>query len=468
MLAPRTATITITDNDLVLPDYSNFATAAGMRINGYARLAFNTLQLTNNLANRRGSAFYRTSVPIQADTSFQTAFQFRTTASANGGNGLAFVIHNDSRGPGVLGTGAAGLGYAGIRNSLAVAFDTVRSAVDGSENRLSIYTQGNVNSPLASVNVNIDLNSGRPNYVWVDYNGDSDILAVYLSTTSIKPTAAALTTSLALRSVIGTRAYFGFTAATGTQFQAHRVYSWQLNFERPKPLGGNPPPASLINEPLVSGLNLPTAVDFADSGRTMYIAQKQGRVAVVRDGVTQSQPFIDLSAEVNSASDRGLLDMKLHPNFPATPYVYLLYTYDPPEVNQHVGSGLAGPDGVGNRAGRLIRVTADVSSNYLTALPGSQVVLLGKNSTWNNFNAFVNGTVDIQAPQGGVDSNGRYIQDFINSDSESHSVAGLAFAPMACCWFRSAMARPTTRWIHAPCVFRAWTVCRVKSCASIL
>ncbi len=89
-----------------------------------------TVQLTNNLANRRGSAFYRTPVPIQADTSFQSAFQFRTTAASSGGNGLAFVVHFDSRGAGVLGSGAAGLGYAGIRRSVAVAFDTVRDPRD--------------------------------------------------------------------------------------------------------------------------------------------------------------------------------------------------------------------------------------------------------------------------------------------------------------------------------------------------
>ena len=429
LLAPRTATVTITDDDLVLPNYSNFASVQGMRLNGYATTAFNTIQLTNNLANRRGSTFYRTSVPIQGDTSFQSIFQFRTTPVASGGDGLAFVVHYDSRGAGVLGAGPGGLGYAGIRKSLAVAFDTIRSANDSSENHLSIYKHGDVSTALATTNLGLDLNAGRPNYAWVEYNGDSDMLAVFVSSTTTKPSTPALTLSLDLRGLIGSRAYFGFTASTSLQHQAHRLYSWQLNFNRPAPLPGNAPPTTLVNEPLVSGLNLPTAMDFDATGRTMFIAEKQGRVVAVRDGARQSQPFIDLSAEVNSASDRGLLDIQLHPNFPATPYVYLLYTYDPPEVHQHVGHALAGPDGVGNRAGRLVRVTADATNGFLTALPGSQVVLLGSNSTWNNFNAFANSTLDISEPEGGVDSSGRYINDFINSDSESHSVASLVFAP---------------------------------------
>lgn len=429
LLAPRTATITITDDDLKLPKYADFVSTEGMRINGYASAAYKTIQLTNNLPNRRGSAFYKTSVPIQTDTSFQSFFQFRTTPVVTGGDGMAFVVHYDSRGAGVLGSGSASLGYSGIRKSLAVAFDTIRNSNDLSENHLSIYQNGDVTTPLARVNLDMDLNAGGRNYAWVEYNGDSDTLAVFVSSTPVKPLVPTLTSSLNLRLLVGSRAFFGFTASTSTEHQAHRLYSWQLNFERPAPLPGNQPPTTLVEEPLVSGLSLPTAIDFDSSGRTIYVAEKQGRVVTIRDGAPQSQAFIDISAEVNAVSDRGLLDIRLHPNFPATPYVYLLYTYDPPEVFQNAGHALAGPDGVGNRAGRLVRVTADASNGYLTAVPDSQVVLLGANSTWNNFNAFVNSTIDIAEPEGGIDENGQYINDFINSDSESHSVAAMVFAP---------------------------------------
>ncbi len=353
-----------------------------MRINGYASAAYKTIQLTNNLPNRRGSAFYKTSVPIQSDTSFQSFFQFRTTPVVTGGDGVAFVVHYDSRGAGVLGTGSAGLGYSGIRRSLAVAFDTIRNRDDLSENHLSIYQNGDMTSPLAKVNLDMDLNAGGRNYAWVEYNGDNDTLAVFVSTTPVKPLLPRLTTSLNLYQLVGSRAYFGFTASTSAQHQAQRLYSWQLNFERPLPLPGDHRPTTLVEDPLVNGLSLPTAIDFDASGRTIYVAEKQGRVVAIRDGVRQSQLFIDISAEVNSASDRGLLDIQVHPNFPMTPYVYLLYTYDPPEVFQNIGHALAGPDGVGNRAGRLTRVTADASNGYLTAVANSQVVLLGTNSTW--------------------------------------------------------------------------------------
>ena len=38
--------------------------------------------------------------------------------------------------------------------------------------------------------------------------------------------------------------------------------------------------------------------------------------------------FADLRTNVHNFWDRGLLGMALHPNFPATPRVYVLYTYD--------------------------------------------------------------------------------------------------------------------------------------------
>ena len=107
----------------------------------------------------------------------------------------------------------------------------------------------------------------------------------------------------------------------------------------------------------------------------MFIAEKRGVVKVAENGQVLSSNFIDISGQVNTANDRGLLDIAIHPNFPAMPYVYLLYSYDPPEVNGN--SGLAGPNGGGNRAARLVRVTANASDGYRTAVSGSEVVLLG-------------------------------------------------------------------------------------------
>ena len=77
----------------------------------------------------------------------------------------------------------------------------------------------------------------------------------------------------------------------------------------------------------------------------------------------------------------------------------------------------------------MIRVTADASNGYLTAVAGSEVVLMGTNSTWDNFNGFVDSTVDLDEPQGGLNPDGTYVQDFLAADSQSHAIGSLRFGP---------------------------------------
>ena len=90
-----------------------------------------------------------------------------------------------------------------------------------------------------------------------------------------------------------------------------------------------PPPPGFVVEPVVSGLDVPVAIDFAADG-TMFIAEKRGVVRVVRNGELLPTPFIDISEDVNDRFEHGMLGLALHPSFPSVPYVYVLYTHDPP------------------------------------------------------------------------------------------------------------------------------------------
>ena len=193
------------------------------------------------------------------------------------------------------------------------------------------------------------------------------------------------------------------------------------------PPGTPQPPVSTspTKETLYSGLTAPTAMDWTPDGNRTFIAEKGGVVKVAENGRVLPTNFIDISDQVNTANDRGLLDIAIHPNFPSNPYVYLLFTYDPPET---IGNtGLAAPDQAGNRAGRLVRVTADANTGYRTAVSGSEVVLLGKNSTWDNFNGFTDSTFDFNEPPAGIRPNGTNIQDFLAADSQSHSIGSIEF-----------------------------------------
>ncbi len=180
---------------------------------------------------------------------------------------------------------------------------------------------------------------------------------------------------------------------------------------------------------VVDGLTKPTSIDFSPDGRNMYVAEQGGVIKVVRDGVQQSAPALDIRDRVNGTRDRGLLDVAVHPDIENHPYIYAIYTYDPPQVNDNPDDPLAGPDKNGNRAGRISRFTLDAASNYTTADPDSEVVLAGKNSTWENFNAFANSTNNFDEPPAGVNPDGSYVQDFIATDSESHTVGSVEFGP---------------------------------------
>ena len=80
----------------------------------------------------------------------------------------------------------------------------------------------------------------------------------------------------------------------------------------------------------ISGLSAPTTVRFAPDGR-IFVAEKAG-VVKEYDSLSDTTPttVVDLSTDVNSFSDRGLLGLALDPAFPSNPYLYLLYTRDAP------------------------------------------------------------------------------------------------------------------------------------------
>jgi glucose/arabinose dehydrogenase len=155
-------------------------------------------------------------------------------------------------------------------------------------------------------------------------------------------------------------------------------------------------PPGFSSEVIASGLVFPTTFVALPEGR-LLIAEKQGTVRLLSQGVLRPEPFIDLRERINSFGDRGLLGMAVDPDFARNGYLYLLYTY---EIEP------ADPDGPGPMVGRLARYTVVGGS----ASPQSELVLLGTQVA-RSCN---------QLPAGA---------DCIPSDSASHSVAQVLFAP---------------------------------------
>lgn len=101
------------------------------------------------------------------------------------------------------------------------------------------------------------------------------------------------------------------------------------NVAAPVTVVDNPPPDPIVLDQnlsvatIVNGLNQPTTMAFLGPNEFFVLERATGRVQRVLNG--QLQPVaIDLA--VNNASERGLLGIALHPNFPANPSVYLYWT----------------------------------------------------------------------------------------------------------------------------------------------
>ena len=98
------------------------------------------------------------------------------------------------------------------------------------------------------------------------------------------------------------------------------------------PTTAQPPGPSMLTPDLgvrtaVSGLSQPIAMAFVDDNSFLVLEKGTGNVKLVSNGVVQTT-VLDLA--VNNASERGLLGIALHPDFPANPGVYLYWTCSAP------------------------------------------------------------------------------------------------------------------------------------------
>jgi glucose/arabinose dehydrogenase len=98
----------------------------------------------------------------------------------------------------------------------------------------------------------------------------------------------------------------------------------------PAPAGATPPPGFSQTE-VATGLSQPTALAPAPDGR-LFIAEKGGTVKVLDGGALKTV----LSLPVDTASERGLIGIALHPAFPGVPRVYVHYTATSPTVHNRV------------------------------------------------------------------------------------------------------------------------------------
>jgi glucose/arabinose dehydrogenase len=116
---------------------------------------------------------------------------------------------------------------------------------------------------------------------------------------------------------------------------------------------------------VVEHLDQPTTMAFLGPSDILVLEKATGQVKRVVNGIVHSTVF-DLA--VNSGSERGLLGIALHPNFPATPHVYLYWTESSTGADTTV---LGDTPLLGNRVDRFVW---DGLASTLT--PGPNIIRL--------------------------------------------------------------------------------------------
>jgi len=230
---------------LLLSGFANAATVSfagnSMEANGAATVAGGVLRLTGDAGGQAGSAFINTPFAFYNLSSFSTSFQFRVYGQlgSSGTDGLTFVMQNAPAGIDALGGGGGEIGYGSttnITNSLAVEFDTWTNVEysDPNSNHIGVNTNGSMVS-IATYNAPPDINSGSSLYAWIDYNGATNLLDVYINTTSTKPGSPAISQVVDIYSLVGNQVYVGFTSGTGAFYNVHDIEAWELDMATPVP-----------------------------------------------------------------------------------------------------------------------------------------------------------------------------------------------------------------------------------------
>jgi glucose/arabinose dehydrogenase len=131
-----------------------------------------------------------------------------------------------------------------------------------------------------------------------------------------------------------------------------------------------------------SGLIQPMGIVFLGADDALVLEKPTGQIKRVIGGIVQPTPVLDLA--VNSNSERGLLSVALHPNFPTTPFVYVFWTQSSTGADSNVVSEVPL---LGNRVDRFVWngsfLTLDSNVIQLRARQTDNIAALGHPGTSN-------------------------------------------------------------------------------------
>lgn len=111
---------------------------------------------------------------------------------------------------------------------------------------------------------------------------------------------------------------------------------------------------ALSAELAVSGLTAPIFLTAPPGDERLFVVERAGRIVVVEDGTPLATPFLDISSQVSTNGERGLLGMAFAPGYDSLGLFYVYYT---------------------NLAGDSVLSRFAVSADPNVAVPNEQVIL---------------------------------------------------------------------------------------------
>jgi glucose/arabinose dehydrogenase len=86
------------------------------------------------------------------------------------------------------------------------------------------------------------------------------------------------------------------------------------------------PPTLALGTP-VHGFSSPIGINHAgDGSNRIFVVEQGGRIRIVKAGVLQPTPFLDISGRISSGGERGLLGLAFPPDYVRKGYFYVNYT----------------------------------------------------------------------------------------------------------------------------------------------
>ncbi|WP_423414764.1 DUF1929 domain-containing protein [Hyphomicrobium sp. B1] len=110
--------------DTIAPSISD----TNLMLNGTASHTFGSDIYTLNTDNAGQAGSVMSDKRIDLTHDFDVSFSINLGSKANSADGMAFVLHNDAFGNDAIGGGGGGLGASGLRNGIAIQFDTYQNS----------------------------------------------------------------------------------------------------------------------------------------------------------------------------------------------------------------------------------------------------------------------------------------------------------------------------------------------------